>query len=428
MSILIIITFFVLIYILKSIFPGPGGLNQSTSLALGFLLITAFLFGKIVKKWKLPMITGFMLMGIICGPYLLKLINFQEVKNLRLLDGLALSLIALTAGGELKLEILKQRKKAIILIIFFQALFLFFGFLIFCFLCKDFSSFFPTENLNHIFAFGLLFGVLSIATSPSTTIAIITETRAKGSLTDLVLSVTVFKDVIVIILFAISFSFSRFLISGKADFSFSYFLNLFMEIAGSLILGIIVGLIIIFYLKFVKSEITIFILSIAFFTYELSYYFELHPLLICMIAGFLTENFSSEGEKLIHTIEKSSLPIYVIFFAISGASLNLEVLKTTWIIALSMVFLRAVFKFIGTYLGAKLSGEESNIQKLSWMGFISQAGVALGLAIIIERSFPQWGAQFKTLAIAVITINQIIGPIMFQKIIFKSGEAGKKKI
>ncbi len=428
MSTLIIIVFFVLIYILKSFSINSGGLNQSTSLALGFLLITAFLFGKIVKKWKLPMITGFMLMGIVCGPYLLKLINFQEVKNLQLLDGLALSLIALTAGGELKIGILKQRKKAIILIILFQSLFLLLGFLIFHFLSRNFLSFLAMKSLNNVFAFGLLFGVLAIATSPSTTIAIITETRAKGSLTDLVLSITIFKDIIVIVLFAISLSFSRFLISENTNFNFSHLLNLSMEMMGSLLLGILVGLIIIFYLRFIKSEITIFILSIAFFTYELSSHFELHPLLICMIAGFLTENFSSQGEKLIQTIERSSLPIYVIFFAISGASLNLEILKATWIIALSMVFLRAVLKFLGTYLGAKLAREELNIQKISWMGFISQAGVALGIAIIIERSFPQWGAQFKALAIAVIAINQIIGPIMFQKIIFKSGEAGKKEI
>ncbi|MCP2604444.1 cation:proton antiporter, partial [Candidatus Aminicenantes bacterium AC-708-M15] len=274
MSILIIIVFFVLIYVLKSISTGTGNLNQSATFALGFLLITAFLFGKITKKLKLPMITGFMVMGIICGPYFLKLINLNEVKSLQLLDGLALSLIALTAGGELRLAILKEKRKTIILIILFQALFLLCGFLIFCFFARDFLTFLPIDKLSYVFAFGLLFGVLSIATSPSTTIAIITETRAKGPLTDLVLSITVFKDVIVIVLFAFSFSFSKFLIVAKSNFSFSILLNLLKEMSGSIITGVLMGLIIIFYLKFIKKEITIFILSIAFFTYELSSHFE----------------------------------------------------------------------------------------------------------------------------------------------------------
>ncbi len=103
-------------------------------------------------------------------------------------------------------------------------------------------------------------------------------------------------------------------------------------------------------------------------------------------------------------------------------------MRATWTVALLIVGLRAVFKFLGTYLGAKYSQEGIDIQRLSWMGFISQAGVALGMAIIIEKTFPQWGAQFKALILAIIAINQIIGPVLLQKIIYKVGEAGKKEI
>jgi Kef-type K+ transport system membrane component KefB len=366
-------------------------------------------------------------MGIICGPYVFKLIDFQQVKNLQLLDGLALSLIALTAGGELKIKSLGEKRKAIFYIILFQTLLLIGGFIVFTYIGKSLFYFLASKNIKNLLAFSLLLGVLTVATSPSTTIAVITETRAKGKLTDLVLSITVIKDLVVIILFAFFLSFSRFLMSSKGNFNFSFFLHLIEEMGGSIITGLVIGFFIIVYLKYIKSELTVFILAIAFFTYQLASYLGFHPLLICMIAGFLTENFSSEGEKLILTIEKSSLPIYVIFFAISGASLNLEVLKNTWFTALIIVIFRGVLKFFGTYIGAKFSKEEKIIQNLSWMGFISQAGVALGMVIIIERTFPQWGSALKSLILAVIAINQIIGPVFLQKIIYKAGEAGKKE-
>jgi hypothetical protein len=85
-----------------------------------------------------------------------------------------------------------------------------------------------------------------------------------------------------------------------------------------------------------------------------------------------------------------------------------------------------VLKFSGTYFGAKLAKEEAGIQKRSWAGFISQAGVALGMAAVIERTFPEWGKEFKALVLAVIAINQIIGPVLLQRLLFKAGEAGKK--
>ncbi|MFQ6083834.1 MAG: cation:proton antiporter [Candidatus Aminicenantia bacterium] len=428
MNVLIIIIFFLLTFFLKNSSWGNAGLADGTALGVGFILIVAFLFGKIITRWKLPMISGFIIGGALCGPYILKLISVQQVKNLQLLDGLALSLIALTAGGELKLRQLRRRFKGIAAITFSQTIFLIIGFVLFVFLAKSLFSFLPDNNFSQILAFSLLLGVLAVATSPSTTIAIITETRAKGDLTDLVLSITIIKDVLVIILFALFLSFARFLTFPRHTFDVSFLLDLLRDIGGSFLFGGIIGAGIIFYLKYIKAEITLFILGISFFSYQISYYFNFHPLLICMVAGFLVENFSAQGEGLINAIENSSLPIYVIFFAISGASLNLNILQNTWTVALLIVVLRASFKFLGTYLGARFSGEEINIQRLSWMGFISQAGVALGMAIIIERTFPQWGAQFKALILAVIAINQIIGPILLQRIIFQAGEAGKKEI
>jgi Kef-type K+ transport system membrane component KefB len=120
------------------------------------------------------------------------------------------------------------------------------------------------------------------------------------------------------------------------------------------------------------------------------------------------------------------MPVYVVFFAISGASLNLEALRVSWLLALVFVVWRGVLKFFGTYIGARLVKEEPGIQKHSWTGFISQAGVSLGMAIVVAENFPEWGEQFKALALGVIAINQIIGPILFHRLLIKKGEASVK--
>jgi Kef-type K+ transport system membrane component KefB len=149
--------------------------------------------------------------------------------------------------------------------------------------------------------------------------------------------------------------------------------------------------------------------------------------MICLVAGFLVENFSSRGDSLIQAIEKISVPIYVVFFAISGASLNLEALRTSWVLALILVVWRGILKFSSTYVGAKVAKEDPGVQRRSWAGFISQAGVALGMAVIVERTFPEWGGEFKALVLAIIAINQIIGPVLLQRLLFRVDEAGKKQ-
>lgn len=408
---------------LLSPFANP---QQSTSIALGFILIFAFLFGKQISRLSLPQITGFIIAGIACGPYVLRFLASTDVRGLQLLDGLALSLIALTAGGEMRISRLKGRLKALSSIVFFQTVIIISGFVIFGFLGKSVFPVFADKTTPVCLAIFLLLGILATATSPSTTIAVINETRSKGKYTDLILSVAVVKDFFVIVLFAFVLSLSKFMTSASRRFDVNFLLNILEEVGLSVGIGILVGGAVILYLKYIKKELTIFILGIAFFTYQISHSYNYHPLLICLVAGFLVENFSSQGDKLIQAIEKSSLPVYVIFFTISGASLNLDALRASWLLALIFVIWRGILKFSGTYVGARLAKEESRVQKSSWAGFISQAGVALGMAITIEESFPDWGGEFKALVLAIIAINQIIGPVLLQKFLARSGEAGKK--
>jgi Kef-type K+ transport system membrane component KefB len=426
--IVLVVIFFIMLFLKGSSLAPFSNPNFSPSISLGFILIFAFLVGKTINRFKLPKITGFILAGIFCGPYILKFLSIGDVENLQLLDGLALSLIALTAGGEMRIAHLRKNAKPILSILIFQTVIIISGFVIFGLFGRSFFPFFSDKTLVQGFALSILLGTLATATSPSTTIAVITETNAKGKYTDLILSTAVIKDFFVIGLFALSLSLSKFLATPGNAIEANVLTMVLREVGGSILFGGLVGLGIVLYLKFVNRETAVFILGVAFFTYQISHNLGLHPLMICLVAGFLVENFSSRGDSLIQAIEKVSVPIYVVFFAISGASLNLEALRRSWLLALIFVVWRAVLKFSGTYVGAKVAKEDPGVQKHSWTGFISQAGVAFGMAGIVERAFPEWGGEFKALVLAVIAINQIIGPVLLQRLLFKVDEAGKKQV
>lgn len=424
-----LVVIFVLMLLLKTnaFFPFADP-EKGTTIALGFILIFAFLFGKQVNRLKLPQITGFILAGLLCGPYILKFLNADQVSDLQLLDGLALSLIALTAGGEMEIDRLKGQLRSITSLVVFQTVTIILGFLFFGLLGRQFFPFFAGLTVIQTVAASLLIGTLAAATSPASTIAIITETKSKGKYTDLVLSVAVVKDFVVILLFALFLSLSKPVFFAEQGFDIGILSQIFREVGGSAVLGIVIGGGIILYLKYIQREMTIFILSVAFFTYQISHNYGYHPLLICLVAGFLVENFSPHGDSFIQAIEKTSLPVYVVFFAISGASLNLDALRSSWLLALICVIWRVLLKFVGTYSGASLVKEVRGVRNLSWAGFISQAGVALGLAILVEESFPHFRGVFLSLVIAIIAINQIIGPVLLQKLLIKVQEAGKKDL
>lgn len=423
----VLVSLFALMLLFKSPLLAPFSLpQQSTSIALGFILIFAYLIGKKAGVLKLPQITGFILAGILCGPYVLKFLSTTEVEDLQLLDGLALSLIALTAGGEMSLERLKGRFPAITSIVSFQTVIIVLGFVGLGLAALPFLKILPENTLPHMLAFSLLLGTLATATSPSTTIAVITETRSQGRYTDLVLSAAVVKDFLIIGVFALVLSVSKLLLRTGEGFDSEFLVQILREVGGSLFLGGIIGAGITLYLKFVKREVTIFILAVAFFTYQISHNYGYHPLLICLLAGFLVQNFSRQGRQFIDALEKISMPIYVIFFAISGASLNLDALRSSWIIAAVCVLWRAGLKFAGTYIGARVSREDRYFQRKGWGGFISQAGVALGMVIVVADTFPEWGDLFQAFVLAIIAVNQIFGPILLQRFLVGSGEAGKK--
>jgi len=157
-------------------FEDPSQLMAESMIALGFILIIAYLTGKILSRWQLPLITGYILAGICAGPYLINLLSHSVVQNLQLIDNIALSLIALTAGGEFRYKKIKKQFRTIGSVIFWKIIFVVVGFILFMFIYRKNVPFLSGTDLSTVLGVGIILSALSIATSPATTIAVITET------------------------------------------------------------------------------------------------------------------------------------------------------------------------------------------------------------------------------------------------------------
>lgn len=404
----------------------PLDIFNNATYALGIILLAGYTAGKVVRKVGLPSITGCILVGILVGPHGLALITAKNVADLQLLNGLALSIIALTAGGEINFSRLKSNLRTIHFVLIMQTVIMIIGITLFLLLLQSLIPFMAGLDFKTVVAAGLLIGVISSASSPSTTLAVIVETRIRNRLTEIVLSIVMLKDIVILFLFVIVLNLSRALVGGQA-FDRGKILISFLEIAGSLISGIVIGLIIVIYLKFVKKNTIVFILAISFFGYEIFHPLHLHPLLVMMVAGFVVENYSREGDRLMKHIESLSPPIYVLFFTLTGAAINLVYLRELWFITILIVFIRMLLKYFGTWLGCTLAGEKKPVNRIMWMSFISQAGLSLGMAKIIEINFRDFGMSLAVLIISVIVINQITGPLLLKLFLDRCDRQDKKK-
>lgn len=422
------------------VYADPFGLPEklSPTLVLGFMLLAAYSIGFILEQKGFPRITGYILAGLLLGPHFLKFFSKGAVADLEFLNGLALAFIAFCAGGELKLANIRNKLKSIIFLISGVTSVVFAGVTLVVFAISEFIPFMSGYNVVMKLAISAIFGVIAVARSPSSTIAVISETDAEGEYTDTVLSVTIATDVIIIIFFAVVISACEVLISGSGGVSAVFLLKLLAEIGIAFLLGFLLGKLIIFLIEKVKIEFPVVITAVGFLVVKFSHLLgdyllkdheinlHLEPLLICMAAGFAVQNFSKHGSEFLERMDSISFPIYIGFFAITGANIDVTVLKTAWLLGLIVVLARIIMIYIGSYISGKLSRDPPKIYKNTWLAFITQAGVSLGLLAEVVRRLPDVGTPIQTILVAAITLNQVIGPIAFKYALFKVGEAKLK--
>ena len=307
------------------------------------------------------------------------------------------------------------------------------GALVFFFLA-DYIPFMQEMDLNARLAVSLLTGSVFVARSPASAIAIINELRAKGPFTQMVMGVTVLVDFMVIMVFAVCFSLSISLVSG-AEIKFISFLIPIGELILSFGVGFLLGKLMERLLSFKIHTYSkaFFILALGYSVYVLNHilaqtvelgglHIRLEPLITCIIASLYITNYTKFKPEFLSIISSTGPMIYAAFFTLTGAGLNLYTLYSIWFIALMFFALRLATIVAGSYAGGLLSKDPVRFMHLGWMPYITQAGVALGLATLVANEFPTWGKDFSTIMVGIIVLNQIIGPPLFKHALFKVGE------
>jgi Kef-type K+ transport system membrane component KefB len=270
----------------------------------------------------------------------------------------------------------------------------------------------------------ILWGVLSITRSPSATLGILSQTRATGPVAMHTLAFVMTSDIIVIVVVAGAMTAVRPLIEPGATMSMHEIEVLGREVLGSISIGTTLGLALAAYMRVVGKQLILVFIALGFGATEMLRYLRFDALLVFMVAGFVVMNLSKQGDKLIHAVEDAASVVFVLFFAVAGAHLDLPLLREMWPVALLFGVSRAVITWISGRIGSRLAKDPPVLTRWSWSGLVSQAGLALGLGLTIERAYPSLGSGFRSLVVACVAFNEMLGPVLFKYALDRAGETG----
>lgn len=400
-----------------------GGLLEArATLALGFLLIAAQLGADILSRWKLPRLTGYIAIGFIFGPAWLGFVRADEAHTLGFIADAAVALIAFSAGSELIVGELRAQARRL-------ARLAAGGIGLPCVAVTGailaLSPWFPLarhQPIGNVIAIAVVLGTCAAAFSPAATIAIMDETGARGPFARGILNLTVIGDVILMFLLTIVLELAR-PVAQAGTVDIGAVLTALIGIGASIGAGLVLGWVVSRYLHAVRRDTALFLVVLAVVTAEAARLLHLEALLIALAAGFYLENFSPvEGERLRAELRRGSRPVYTVFFALAGASVRLDALSEMFPWVVLLVGLRMLSLRIGFRWAGRSPSVEPPFARWGWMGVVSQAGIALGLAMVARRSFPEWGVSLSALIITMIGIHEVVGPILFKRALGAVGE------
>lgn len=378
------------------------------------LLLAGFTIGKLVNKLKLPAVTGYLIAGIIMGPSILNVMTPQMNEAATILSHLALSLIAFNIGSQFTIRTIKSLGKSVVWITFLEA----FG----ASIVVTLAMYFLADQPLHI---AMLFGAIAAATAPAATIMVIRETKAKGTFTDTLLAVVAIDDPVCVILFAIASGFASLTLHNAGVSPFMVFLDSILGVIYALLVGIGLGLLLTRVIPKIKTpaELQTLSLGLIILGSGLAIQWNLSPLLVNMALGSAIANLSYRADSVIDRITALDTPLYVLFFTLSGASLNLSSLKEIGLVGIIYVVFRVIGKMLGSTLGAYISDADENVKKYLGLGLVPQAGVALGLALIAKQTMPEIGEFIHPAIVSATVIYELIGPPLAKFALIKAGDA-----
>ncbi len=415
----------VMLYLLmQAVLPlGEGTPAALVLMAFGFLILGAYSVGELATTVRLPKIVGYLAAGLAVGPAALNFVSTPVMDQLAPVSGLAIALIAFLAGAELQLDEVRRRGVLLLKMMTAELSVAFVGIVVVLVSLHRFLPFLDGAPMTEVMGFSILFASVAVVHSPAVTMALLTESGAKGLVARTTLGVVLLADVAVVLSFSGALALARVLAPPEGGTGIGLTAVLW-EIGGAVLVGAVLGAVVALYLRFIRRELFIFAILVAFFGAEIASLMHVETLLTLLVAGFVAENAGGgEGEQLRHAMERAGAPVFVVFFALAGAKIRPEAVVQLWPLVIPIVVVRAAGIWAGTKLGAWWAKAEPVAAKYTWMGLISQAGVAIGLSSVVASVYPERGEEMRTLFLAMIAINETVGPILFRLALLRSGEA-----
>ncbi|MCK4993828.1 MAG: cation:proton antiporter [Candidatus Omnitrophica bacterium] len=381
-------------------------------LGISLILLFGVLSGKIAEKIKTPAITAYLVLGIFIGPYAARFVPMSVLNASGIISNFALSIIAFSIGQNFSFSIFKQIGKQVIWISVLAA----FGAWVFVVV--------GMRMIGLPLYVALIFGAISTATAPAALIMVIRQYKAKGKFTDILMGVVAIDDAWGLIVFSVCLAFARKIHFNQAASMAQVIIGSLLQIGLSLVMGGIIGWMFCTFAYHIrnKRDLLIYTIGTIFLTAGLALHFHLSVLLSCMILSAVIVNIHKESFRFFDVLQTIDWPIYLIFFVLAGANLEIEMLKHIGLIGVVYLIARVVGKCIGTYFGAVFSHAGHEVKTYMGIAQMPQAGVALGMALISKSVFPELGSMIFTAVAATTIIYEIIGPFFVKLSLYKTGQ------
>ena len=386
---------------------------MNTILCLGIVLVGALVAERIISYLKIPAITSYILLGILLGPYALNVTGGGLIASSELLSNIVLGFIAFHIGKNFSVEHFKRIGKAVLSVSITVT--------VATLICVTVGIYYVAHQPFHI---ALLFGAISTATAPATTMMVIRQYKARGMFTDVLLGTVAIDDAWGIMIFSVSLAIAQVLQVGQ--FSEWIIMAVTIKAAAKIFLSVILGSIMAIiasrisgYLKR-REDVLTFILGAILINTGVALYFHMSPLLSNMFFGAMLVNIEKTSFKFFESVNSVDWPLYVMFYVLAGANLDIGLIGSLGLIGSVYIISRIIGRIVGAYAGAVIAGTEQSIRRYMGLALMAQAGVAIGLAMMAKASLPHTGGAILNTIIATTVVYEIFGPIAARYALLKA--------
>ncbi len=395
-------------------------MNELSS--LGLILLFALLAGHLVKFVRIPEVTGYILAGVMVGPSVLGWVSHENLTALSIFSEVALGLILFSIGSVFEFSRLRSTGAGVLRVTLMESLL---------------AGLLVTAGMlvfGERWEVALLLGVIAMETAAASTLMVIRECNASGPVSDTLVGVIGINNILCLSGFLV--------VAAVLDLSgmqagggvlrtlYESVYTLLWQLIGSVALGFLIGLLLSSWATRVieHGEMIILLTGCVLLCVGAGMVLQLSTLIASLTVGATMVNLSTRSRRLFQALSRTDPPFYAIFFVIAGADLNLSLLGTLGVLGLVYVIARASGKFIGAKVGARRAGLSGPVQRLLGFGLFSQAGLAIGLTLVINRRYPEFGADVTTVVLAAVVVYEMIGPISARLAIDRSGESQPRKL